>query len=142
MYIYIYIYIYIHTHICISIYVYIYIYIYVDIYIYLYIHGVEGSASEEVVTTCGQGKRLTSNYGTYRTATARFWPWLSGKKSLKPFLKVCPLRSEAQTRYHTSGCNTRGTPRANTREAPAWLKRRPEYGRDCLECAAFARQRT
>jgi hypothetical protein len=37
---------------------------------------------------------LSSEHGTYKTAKAAFWPWLSGKWSLKPF-KVFPLRSEA-----------------------------------------------
>ena len=41
---------------------------------------------------------LSSEYGTYKTVTARFWPWLSGKRSLKP-LQVFPLRSEAERAY-------------------------------------------
>ena len=36
---------------------------------------------------------LSSECGTYETAKARFWLWLSGKKSLKP-LQVLPVRSE------------------------------------------------
>jgi len=36
------------------------------------------------------------NRGTCKTVKARFWPWLSGQKSLKSF-EVCPLRSEADS---------------------------------------------
>ena len=43
---------------------------------------------------------LSSEYdtGTWKTVTARSWPWLSGPKSCKPF-KLFPFRSEAVLRF-------------------------------------------
>jgi len=37
---------------------------------------------------------LSSEYGTYKTVEARFWPWLFWSESLRPF-KFSPLRSAA-----------------------------------------------
>jgi len=38
---------------------------------------------------------MSSEYGTYRTVKARFWPWLSGTSPYN-ILKVFPLRSDAE----------------------------------------------
>ena len=42
----------------------------------------------------GEERPLSSEYGTHKTVTAKFWPWLSGQSPPK-LLKVCPLLSEA-----------------------------------------------
>ena len=46
---------------------------------------------------------LSSEYGTYQTVMARFWPWLTGKRNA---FKLFPLCSEVATVWIPNG--TRG----------------------------------
>jgi len=61
-------------------------------------HAISGRSHAETGQLCWWGGRrcpLSSEYGTYKTVTARLWPWLSDKS-----FKLIPLRSEADGKYN------------------------------------------